>query len=97
MNMQHKVVDTFLSNKSIGVQGVARKLGISTPYASRLLKRSAVDAKAIRKQLTAQTHDKMRSLHAQGLTPKQIADDMCYTADYVQRVVEWRWGDSRKR
>lgn len=87
MNMQHKVVETFLSNKAIGVRGVGAKLGIPHQRVSKLLKLSDVDAKAIRHQQTTQIRDRMRSLHALGYTPQQIADDMGYSAIYVRQVV----------
>lgn len=87
VNRQHEVTATFLANKTLGVRGVARKLGISRQTVSRLLKRSGVNAKAIRKQPTTELRDRMKKLHAQGWTPKQIADDMSYNADYVREVV----------
>jgi IS30 family transposase len=87
MNKQHEVTATFLANKHLGVRGVARKLGVSRQCVSRLLKRSRVDAKATRKQLATQRHDRMKTLRAQGWTPKQIAYDMGYNAHYVREVL----------
>lgn len=85
--MQHKVVDTFLSNKAIGVRGVGHKLGIPHQRVSKILKRSCVDAKAIRQEQTAQIREKMCALRSFGWTPKQIGDEMGYSAIYVRQVV----------
>lgn len=87
MNMQHKVVDTFLANKHIGVRGVGHKLGIPHQRVSQMLKRSAVNVKAIRKQQTAQIRDRMCAFYGLGWTPKQIAAEMGYSAIYVRQVV----------
>jgi hypothetical protein len=87
MNRQHEVTAAYLANKHIGVRGVGHKLGIPHQRVSQILKRSAVDVKAIRKQQTRAIRDKMCAFYGLGWTPKQIAAEMGYSAIYVRQVV----------
>lgn len=92
VNRQHEVTAAFLANKHIGVRGVAHKLGIPHQRVSKILKRSCVDAKAIRQQETRRIRDKMCAFYGLGYTPKQIAAEMGYSAIYVRQVVRGALG-----